>query len=142
MEIIIHTDGGSIGNPGPSAIGIVIELPGKKKTYAEDVGEGTNNEAEYKALVFALRKTKALVGKKNAKTAEVKCFSDSQLMVSQLNHRYKLNDKKIIQLFAAIWNLMMEYKKVEFIHVPREENREADALVKSVINGGKQDSFF
>lgn len=142
MQVIIHTDGGSIGNPGPSAIGAVIEYGGKKKTYAEDIGEGTNNEAEYKALVFALKKLKALVGSKNAKDAIVKCYSDSQLMVNQLNHKFKLNNSKIIPLFAKIWNLMMEYKNVEFIYVPREENQEADTLVKSVINGGKQNSFF
>lgn len=142
MNIIVHTDGGSIGNPGPSAIGVVIEYDSKKKTYAEDIGEGTNNEAEYKALIFALKKSKALVGSKNAKNAIVKCYSDSQLMVSQLNHNFKLNDSKIIPLFVKIWNLIMEYKIVEFFYIPREQNKEADALVKSVINGGKQNSFF
>jgi len=142
MDIIIHTDGGSIGNPGPSAIGIVIELPDNKKTYAKDTGNGTNNEAEYNALIFALRKAKALVGGAKAKEAAVKCYSDSQLMVSQLNHKYQLKNKKIIELFVEAWNLMMDYKSVEFIYVPREKNQEADALVKSVINGGKQNSFF
>ncbi|MFH1182794.1 MAG: ribonuclease HI family protein [Candidatus Moraniibacteriota bacterium] len=142
MEIIIHTDGGSVGNPGPSAIGIVVELPDQKKTYAKDIGEGTNNEAEYKALVFALRKAKALVGGKKAKIATVKCFSDSQLMVSQLNHKYQLKDKKIINLFVEAWNLMLNFASVEFNYIPREKNEEADALVKSVINGGKQNSFF
>ncbi|MBM3256192.1 MAG: ribonuclease HI family protein [Candidatus Moranbacteria bacterium] len=142
MNIIIHTDGGSIGNPGPSAIGAVIEYAGKKKTYAEDIGEGTNNEAEYEALAFALKKTKALLGGKNAKKAKVKCYADSQLMVNQLNHNFKLNDKKIIPLFVKVWNLMMEYKSVEFAYLPRENNQEADGLVKSVINGGKQDKFF
>jgi ribonuclease HI len=63
-------------------------------------------------------------------------------MVSQLNHKFKLNDKKIIPLFVGVWNLMMEYRSVEFIHVPREENREADALVRSVADGGKQNKFF
>jgi ribonuclease HI len=142
MQIIIHTDGGSIGNPGPSAIGAVIEYDDKKKTYAEEIGEGTNNEAEYKALVFALKKIKALVGSKNVKNATLKCYSDSQLMINQLNHKFKLNDSKIVPLFIKIWNLMMEYKKVEFIYVSREQNKEADALVGSVINGGKQNSFF
>jgi ribonuclease HI len=141
MEIKIHTDGGSIGNPGPSAIGVVIRYADKKKTYAEDIGEGTNNQAEYKALIFALKKLKALVGSKNAKTAVVKCYSDSQLMVNQLNHKFKLNDSKIIPLFAKIWNSMMEYGRVEFNYVPREQNQEADDLVKSVIGGGKQHSF-
>jgi ribonuclease HI len=142
MQVIIHTDGGSSGNPGPSAIGVVIELPDQKKTYANDIGEGTNNEAEYKALVFALRKAKALVGGKKAKDATVNCFSDSQLMVSQLNHKFQLKDKKIIKLFVEVWNLMMDFESVEFNYIPREKNQEADALVKSVINGGNQKSFF
>ena len=142
MNITIHTDGGSLGNPGPSAIGAVVECDGNKKTYAKDIGVGTNNEAEYKALVFALRKTKALVGSRRAKEAKVVCFSDSQLMVNQLNRKYKLKNQKIINLFAEIWNLTIEFKKVEFHYVPREQNREADALVKSAIGGGKQNSFF
>ena len=142
MNIVIHTDGGSIGNPGPSAIGIVIEWEGKKKTYAKDIGTGTNNEAEYKALVFALRKVKALVGSKKAKIANIRCYADSQLMVNQLSHKYHLKNKKIINLFVDIWNLMLEFGRVEFVHVPREENQEADGLVRSVIGGGKQNSFF
>lgn len=141
MEIVIHTDGGSIGNPGPSGIGAVIEWEGKKKTYAEDIGNGTNNEAEYKALILALKKVKALVGSQNAKNAIVKCYADSELMVSQLNHKYKLNNKKIAELFISVWNLMMEYGQIEFIHIPREQNQEADALVRTVIGGGKQNSF-
>lgn len=142
MEIVVHTDGGSLGNPGSSAIGIVIELPDNKKTYAKDIGNGTNNEAEYNALVFALRKARALVGGAKTKEATVKCYSDSQLMVSQLNHKYQLKNKRIIELFVEVWNLMMNYKSVEFIYVPREKNQEADSLVKSVIGGGKQNSFF
>lgn len=139
---MIHTDGGSLGNPGPSAIGAVIELPDKKKTYAKDIGNGTNNEAEYNALVFALRKAKALIGGAKAKESIVKCYSDSQLMVSQLNHKYQLKNKKIIELFVEVWNLALNFGSVEFYYVPREKNQEADALVKSVINGGKQKNLF
>lgn len=142
MEIIIHTDGGSIGNPGPSGIGIVIEYEGNKKTYAKDIGIGTNNEAEYKALAFALKKLKALIGKEKAKKAEVKCYADSQLMVNQLNHKYHLKNKKIIGQFVEIWNSMLEYNQVEFIHIPREQNQEADSLVRTVIGGGSQKGFF
>jgi len=137
MNIVVHTDGGSIGNPGPSGIGAVIEYEGNKKTYAKDIGMGTNNEAEYKALVFALRKTKALIGSQKAKAAQVKCFADSQLMVNQLNHEYHLKNKRIINLFVEVWNLMLEFSRVEFNYVPREQNQEADTLVRSVIGGGR-----
>ncbi len=141
MQIKIHTDGGALGNPGPSAIGIVIETPDSKKTYAEDIGEGTNNEAEYKALIFALKKTKSLIGSAKAKESHLTCFADSELMVNQLNHRYQIKNDRIAKFFIEIWNLMLEYKKVEFVHVPREKNQEADDLVKSIFAKRKQRSF-
>lgn len=62
-KIKIFTDGGARGNPGPSGIGVVIESAGAKKTYREFIGYATNNEAEYKALLFALQKVKLLYGK-------------------------------------------------------------------------------
>jgi len=134
MKVIIHTDGGALGNPGKSAIGAVIEIGGEKKTYAEDIGEGTNNEAEYKALVFALKKTKSLVGKSKAKEAELECFLDSELVVKQLNHEYKIKNENIAPLFITVWNSILDFKKVSFKHVPREKNSEADKLVKSILN--------
>ena len=141
MEVKIHTDGGALGNPGPSAIGIVIELPDTKKTYAEDIGEGTNNEAEYKALIFALKKTKTLLSGAKAKQSNLTCFADSELMVKQLNHQYQIKNDRIAKLFIEVWNLILEYKKVEFIHVMREKNQEADSLVKSIFAKRNQRSF-
>jgi ribonuclease HI len=138
MQVTIHTDGGALGNPGPSAIGVVIETPETKKTYAEDIGEGTNNEAEYKALIFALRKAKSLIGGEKAKKSQITCFADSELMVKQLNHQYQIKNERIAKLFIEIWNLMLEYDKVEFIHVLREKNQEADALVKSIFAKNRQ----
>lgn len=142
MEIIIHTDGGSLGNPGPSAIGVVIEYDGQKKTYGKDIGVGTNNEAEYKALIFALRKTKALLGGSLAKKAELKCFMDSQLVESQLNHKYHLKNERTTKLFVEVWNLMLEFKSVEFNYVPREENQEADSLIREVYKTFDQKTLF
>ena len=72
-KIVIYTDGGSRGNPGPSAIGAVIG----DKEYSEYIGNATNNEAEYKAVIFALKKAKALLGKKAIKEVEVEIKSDS-----------------------------------------------------------------
>lgn len=141
MQVTIHTDGGALGNPGPSAIGVVIETPDTKKTYAEDIGEGTNNEAEYKALIFALKKTKSLMGGEKAKKSRLTCFADSELMVKQLNHQYQIKNERIAKLFIEVWNLMLEYDKVEFVHVLRERNQEADGLVKSIFAKRKQSSF-
>jgi len=134
MKVTIHSDGGALGNPGKSAIGVVVEYSGQKKTYAQDIGEGTNNEAEYKALIFALQKTKSLIGKKEAKNAELNCYLDSELVVKQLNHEYQIKNEKIAPLFIEVWNRMLDYKKVQFTHVLREKNQEADGLVKSIFN--------
>ena len=141
MKVIIHTDGGSLGNPGPSAVGVVIEAGDTKKTYAETLGVGTNNEAEYKALILALKKTKTIIGKKEAKKSDLVCFSDSELMVSQLNHRYQLKNERIIKLFVEIWNLALDYQSVSFNYIPREKNEEADGLVKSAFGRNKQGSL-
>ncbi|MCD6410476.1 ribonuclease HI family protein [bacterium] len=127
-KFIIYTDGASKGNPGPAAIGVVIcDKNGKVlKEYAKDIGEATNNEAEYQAVILALKKIKLLYGKKRAKESEVEIRSDSQLLVSQLNGKYKILDEKIQKLFIAVWNLQTEFKKVVFKLIPREENKLAD----------------
>ncbi len=133
-KIIINTDGGAIGNPGPAGIGVVIRGKGKEKRYSEKIGIATNNEAEYRALIFALQKAKLLFGKKNAKNLEIDCFLDSELVVNQLNGRYKIKEKSLQPLFLEVWNLKIDFKNVKFIHVPREQNKEADGLVGQSID--------
>lgn len=137
-NVIIHSDGGSRGNPGPAAIGVVIQQGNKTKEYGEYLGKKTNNEAEYEALIFGLKKAKQLVGKKKAKVAVVKCFLDSELVVKQLKHEYKLKDQRIQKYFIEIWNLMLDFKRVSFQHVKRELNKQADALVNQSLD--KHDS--
>ena len=135
-KFIIHTDGGSRGNPGPSAIGVVIEdYDGSlKKEYSEFIGNTTNNEAEYQAVIFALKKLKQLVGKDKSADAEVEVHMDSELAVKQLEGEYKLMDKKIQQFFVEIWNLKIGFGKVSFKHVPREKNKQADKLVNYALD--------
>ena len=134
-KIIIYADGGSRGNPGPAAIGVVFcnEKDQIIKKYSEYLGEATNNEAEYQAVIFALKKVKQLVGKEKSKNAEIEIISDSQLLTSQLNGQYKIKEKNLQSLFIEIWNLKQDFKKVEFIPIPREENQEADGLVNQVL---------
>ncbi|MDD5552016.1 MAG: ribonuclease HI family protein [Candidatus Pacebacteria bacterium] len=134
QKIIINTDGGAIGNPGPAGIGVIIKDEGKEKKYSEKIGNATNNEAEYKALIFSLKKTKLLFGKKNVKNIELDCYLDSELLVKQLNGEYKIKEKDLQQLFIEVWNLKIDFKNVKFIHVPREQNKEADALVGQAID--------
>ena len=133
---ILHTDGGSRGNPGPAALGVVIanEKDQPLKAYGEYIGETTNNEAEYRAVISGLKKIKALWGREAAKRANVKVLMDSELVVKQLNHQYKLENPKIQQFFLELWNLMLDFKSVSFTHIPREQNREADRLVNEALD--------
>lgn len=131
-KIIMYTDGGSRNNPGPAAIGVWVETLNKK--YGEYIGEKTNNEAEYAALIFGLKKIKQLVGKEKAKNYEIECYLDSELVVKQLNHEYKLKEEYIQKNFIEIWNLMLDFKKVVIMHIPREKNKIADELVNQALD--------
>lgn len=140
QKIKMYTDGGSRNNPGPAAIGILIETLDKK--YGEYIGEKTNNEAEWEALIFGLKKIKSLIGKEKTKETEVECYLDSELVVKQLNHEYKLKEEYIQKNFITIWNLMLDFQKVTFHHIMREKNKIADALVNEALdNREKQRSL-
>lgn len=137
-KITIYTDGGSRGNPGKAAIGAVFcnEKGQSFKEYGEYLGDNlTNNEAEYRAVIFALEKFKALFGKKIASGSEVEIKSDSELMVKQLTGKYKLLDPKIQRFFLEIWNLKLDFKSVKFTQVAREKNKDADRLVNQALDG-------
>ena len=140
-EVIMYSDGGSRGNPGPAAIGVVVEKKGETKRYGECIGKKTNNEAEYEAVIFGMKKTRQLVGKKQAKKTKLKCFIDSELVVKQLNHEYKLKDERIQKYFIEIWNLMLDFKAVSFQHVRRELNKQADAIVNEALDGQEAKLF-
>lgn len=137
---MVYTDGGSRGNPGEAAIGIWIETLNKE--YGECIGIKTNNDAEYGAIVFALQKIRALIGKTKAKQVHVDMYMDSELAVRQLNHIYKIKEERIQKLFMEIWNDMLDFGKVTFTHVPREKNKRADAMVNMALDGAtKQNSL-
>jgi len=135
-KIIIYTDGGSRGNPGPSAIGIVFcnEKGEIIKKYSEVLGESTNNEAEYQAVIFALKKFKALFGNKLAKNSEIEVRADSELLIKQMQGLYKILEPKIQSLFLTAWNLKLDFKKVKFKIIPREKNKTADRLVNEALD--------
>ena len=129
-KLIIYTDGGARGNPGPAAIGVVV---GEKK-YGETIGETTNNVAEYKAVIFALKKAKALLGKSRAKETEVLINLDSELIFKQIEGEYKVLDSDMQPLFIEVWNLKQDFKEVKFKHIPREQNKEADRMVNKALD--------
>jgi ribonuclease HI len=137
-KIVMYCDGGSRNNPGPAAIGVYVETLNKK--YGEYIGIKTNNEAEYQALIFGLKKIKSLIGKEKAKKQEIECRLDSELVVRQLNHEYKLKEKHIQNFFIEIWNLALDFGKVKFIHIPREKNKIADKLVNATLDGQMKQS--
>ena len=134
-KIIIYTDGGSRGNPGTAAIGIVIELAHQPvKEYSEAIGNTTNNIAEYKAIIFSLKKAKALLGGEKAAKSNLEIRSDSELVVNQLNGTYQIKDDDLKPLFIDVWNLRQDFKSVDFAIIPREKNKEADRLVNRALD--------
>ncbi len=136
-KIIIYTDGGSRGNPGKAGIGVVFcnEIGQEIKKYGEYLGDNlTNNEAEYSAVIFALKKFKALFGKKLAENSEIEIRSDSEFLVKQMNAEYKVLDEKIQKLFIEVWNLKLDFKSIKFKHIAREKNKEADRMVNESLD--------
>src|SRR3989344_967437 len=136
-KISVHVDGGSRGNPGPAAVGVVFGAP-LNKSYSNYLGIKTNNEAEYSAVVFALQKLKSLLGKNNLKDTEVQFFMDSELAVKQLNYEYKIESPNIIPSFIKIHNLRLSFGDVKFTHVPREQNKDADKMVNIALDENTQ----
>lgn len=137
-KIIIYTDGGSRGNPGKAALGVVFcnEKEQVIKKYGEYLGDNlTNNEAEYSAVIFALKKFKSLFGRAVAEISEVEIRSDSELLVKQMNGQYKLLDEKIQKFFIEIWNLKIDFKVIKFKAISRERNKEADRMVNEILDG-------
>lgn len=136
-KIIIYTDGGSRGNPGPAAMGAAYcnEKGEIFKKYSEYLGENlTNNEAEYQAVIFALKKFKALFGKKLAQNSEIEIRSDSELLIRQLKGEYKILEPNIQSLFITVWNVKIDFKKIKFTLISRTKNQEADRLVNEALD--------
>lgn len=131
MKLIINTDGGARGNPGPAGIGVVIADANGKivKKFGRYLGdELTNNQAEYEAVIAALEAAKELGG------THLEFRMDSELAVRQLNHIYKVKNHGLQPLFLKVKNLQTEFQNVSFKHVPRAENALADEMVNEAID--------
>lgn len=129
-KLTIYTDGGARGNPGPAAYGVVIyDAKGKIiKKYGKYLGEKTNNEAEYEGIIAALEAAAEL------KADYVELRMDSQLAMRQLSGIYKIKNHRMQALVLKVRNLETEFKKVSFKHIPREQNKLADALANAAID--------
>ncbi|VVC04888.1 Ribonuclease HI [Candidatus Bilamarchaeum dharawalense] len=125
--IIAFTDGASSGNPGPMGIGVVLIKEGfVVEELSEYLGQGTNNIAEYTAII------KALETAHNMGETEVHIKSDSELAIRQLNNEYRVKDPELILLKKRVDHLCAGIK-VSFEHIPREKNAEADKLSKEAV---------
>lgn len=130
MKLKTFTDGGARGNPGPAALGVAIynEQFALIKEFGEYIGETTNNQAEYRALLAALSETHTMGAD------EVECFLDSELVVKQMKGEYRVKNAELALIYMKIWNLVKKFKKVSFRHIPREKNKVADAQVNIAID--------
>lgn len=132
MTYVIHTDGGSRGNPGEAGIGVVIESNGKKIwEHGESIGVTTNNVAEYSAVVTALEYARTL----SPTPTQIEFYLDSLLVVQQLMRRYKINNQDLRVLAERAWTLMNELScPIRFTHVLRHKNADADRLVNTALD--------
>ncbi|HKX73729.1 MAG TPA: reverse transcriptase-like protein [Candidatus Saccharimonadales bacterium] len=129
-ELIVYTDGGSRGNPGPSASGFVIQ-DGQERVIFEGgryLGITTNNQAEYQAVKVALEKALEIGGRR------LSCRLDSQLVVNQLTGVYQIKNRDLWPIHQSIKDLIKKFEKVTFTHVRREFNKDADAMVNKILD--------
>jgi ribonuclease HI len=129
MKLIINTDGLSKGNPGAAAIGAILKDSRGKilTTISQAVGVATNNEAEYRAIIAALEKSLTLGAK------QIELRSDSELIVNQLNGKYKIKSTALRPLYLKVAQLLGQFDSVSINYVPREMNNEADRLANDAL---------
>lgn len=135
MKATLHTDGGARGNPGPAGIGYVLRIQDAAETieieHGEYIGETTNNQAEYKALLAGLRRAQ------QEGVHEIECYLDSELVVKQLNKEYRVKHEDMKPLYARVQELEKEFDVISYQHVRREKNKDADRLVNEALDNTK-----
>jgi ribonuclease HI len=129
MKLIINTDGLSKNNPGQAAIGAVLKDTRGKivATVSKAIGIATNNAAEYRAIIAALEKANSLGA------TEIELRSDSELVVNQLNGRYKIKSTDLRPLYLDASKLLGQFERVKIIYIPREQNTEADRFANQAL---------
>ncbi|HVK15507.1 MAG TPA: ribonuclease HI family protein [Fimbriiglobus sp.] len=129
----VHIDGAARGNPGPAAYALVLRRPGLPVVEeAEPIGKATNNVAEYTALVHALERASEL----GVKTLAV--FSDSELLVKQMNGEYRVKHPDLQDLYAEAQQLRKRFDRVTLTHVRRAQNADADRLCNEALDGKRR----
>lgn len=133
----VHADGGSRGNPGPAGSGAMIRdhLGNSVASVSQFLGTRTNNYAEYEAVILALETLAKLVGKKT-NTTDVLVKMDSELVVKQMKGIYKVKHPTMKEQYARLTHAASVFKEVSFMHVPRAQNSDADALANEAMDRG------
>lgn len=133
-NIVIFTDGASRGNPGPAAIGVVIQ--DEKGNVIGNIslclGKATNNQAEYRAIIAGLEKAREM----GATDVEVR--SDSELVVRQLSGEYKVKNALLTPLYLKTQELSRGFSSFKVNYIPREKNSEADKLANQALDGSRE----
>lgn len=129
-KLKVYIDGASRGNPGPASVGIVFQEGGRTvRTLSEKIGVTTNNVAEYYSLLLALQEALMM------RAEELDVFTDSELLARQFNGEYKVKDAGLKMLAVLVRHLKKGFKKISVQHVPRENNRLADAEANKALDG-------
>ncbi len=127
---MVNVDGGSRGNPGPAAVGIVVQDADGEvlEEVGERIGSATNNVAEYRALLLGIERARALGA------SELELIGDSELIVRQVKGEYKVKDSALRELHGAVTQALAPFKSWSIRHVRRESNAEADRLVNEALD--------
>lgn len=150
MILHIYADGAARGNPGLAGAGAVVSIKNsmscrpcklagaklkiKNWRFKKFLGVATNNQAEYQALILALEKTGKLISRIKLEIDKIICYSDSELLIKQLRREYKVKDLILGKLFVKVWNLSQNLPPIQYQHIQRERNKEADKLANEAID--------
>ncbi|HEX9608670.1 MAG TPA: ribonuclease HI family protein [Candidatus Paceibacterota bacterium] len=135
-KVVLYTDGGARGNPGPAGAGAVIaeENGTVIKEVSEFLGKQTNNFAEYQAVILGLKKLKQLFGSA-VWHMDIEVRLDSELIVRQLSGKYQIKEPTLFPQYIAVHNMRVkDFSHVTFRHIPREKNKEADRLANEAMD--------
>jgi len=127
--LVLYVDGAARGNPGPAGAGVVIMQKSEiMEELAQYLGEKTNNQAEYEALIIGLKRLVEI----GAQAVEVR--SDSELMVRQIKGLYRVKNPDLRRLYKQVKDLIAEFQGFSIKHVPRVQNKQADLLANRAID--------
>ena len=139
QKIIVYTDGGARGNPGPAGAGVyIVGVDGKPlRSVAEFLGRQTNNWAEYQAVILALEALKKLFGKTRLGELDIELKLDSELIARQLRGEYQIKEPTLFPQFIKVHNLRVsDVPNLTITHVPRAQNKDADRLANEAMDRG------